>query len=160
MSYTITVDIFCDSCPAWMEEGGAAASKPDKKEANGRAKWFGWTVKGKKHYCPKCVEKRKALSDREGGWGMSELLISLDRQRCKNLDHGPFLIDESASEVECKTCGHRMNPMYALTLMARNDRRWKWRNDELKRIADKATEKNKTKCEHCSKMTRIVKVRT
>lgn len=71
-------------------------------------------------------------------------------------DHkGPYLVDNSKDEVECKTCGAKLNPIWVLRQLASHETRWhetsKRYADEMKRLSDRS----RTKCEHCHKLTRI-----
>lgn len=69
--------------------------------------------------------------------------------------HVRFTIDERLALVECSDCGERLDPMYALTTLARQENRY---HDLHERYADQMKrlgERSKTKCEHCQKLTRI-----
>jgi ribosomal protein S27E len=76
-----------------------------------------------------------------------------DPPKCSHF--GPFAIDQKATEVTCKKCGEKVSPMYVLHMLAMSETRWheaqKRYQDEMKRL----NERNRTKCQHCSKMTRI-----
>lgn len=69
--------------------------------------------------------------------------------------HRRFTIDDKAQEVECRDCGEKLNPMYALVQLARQETRYHELHarydDELKRLA----ERSRTTCRHCGKMTPI-----
>jgi DNA-directed RNA polymerase subunit RPC12/RpoP len=69
--------------------------------------------------------------------------------------HKRFIIDETLDTVECRDCGEKLNPMYALKTLARQESQYHQYHaryqDELRRLS----ERSKTKCEHCRKMTRI-----
>lgn len=66
-----------------------------------------------------------------------------------------YIVDEKLAEVECGKCGAKLNPMWVLAEIARNDRRMQEAairyQDEQRRLA----ERQRTKCEHCERMTRI-----
>lgn len=68
---------------------------------------------------------------------------------------GPFLVDDKAATVECQQCGERLDPMYVLGRLAREETRWhethKRYHEELARLK----ERSRTKCQHCGEMTRI-----
>lgn len=82
-------------------------------------------------------------------------LLQVDTRACAH--RGPYVVDESLSEVECATCHAKLNPMWVLTRMANREtsmeRHRATYQDEMQRLA----ERKKTKCEHCRKMTRISK---
>lgn len=69
--------------------------------------------------------------------------------------HRRFTVDERLGQVECRDCKEKLNPMFALLSLCRQEGRY-WElharyQDELARLAARS----KTKCEHCDKMTRI-----
>lgn len=67
----------------------------------------------------------------------------------------PYIVDEKLAEVECGRCGAKLNPMWVLSQLAIHDRRYeegqKRYQEEMKRLS----ERERTKCESCGKMTRI-----
>lgn len=69
--------------------------------------------------------------------------------------HRRFVIDDHLQQVECRDCGEKLNPMYALAQLARQENRYHELHaryhDELHRLA----ERSRTKCQHCGKMTSI-----
>jgi len=75
-------------------------------------------------------------------------------RKCK---HTKFIVDESLNEVECGICGEKLNPIWVISQMANKEHRALIRLDEINKIADKALAKTKCKCQHCHKMTDIVK---
>jgi len=76
------------------------------------------------------------------------------RFKCLHVMVG-YVIDPSAAEVECGGCGEKLNPMWVLGQLVTADRRFAESQaryqDEQKRLA----ERQRTKCYHCGKMTRI-----
>jgi len=81
----------------------------------------------------------------------------LSEERSYKCMHRRFTIDDRLGHVECRDCKEKLNPMHALTMLARQETQYhelhERYQDELKRLA----ERSKTKCEHCQKMTRISK---
>lgn len=69
--------------------------------------------------------------------------------------HAAFIVDEQKQEVECASCGERLNAMWVLSYLASEDRQFK----DTRKLADEAMtrlqERSRTKCQHCGKMTRI-----
>ena len=69
--------------------------------------------------------------------------------------HDRFVVDEKKSEVECADCKEKLNPMWVLVHLAAMDSRMreasKRYKDEMARLSDRS----RTKCEHCGKMTGI-----
>jgi hypothetical protein len=88
-----------------------------------------------------------------------ENIIQIQSRRCEKaqLFHGPYLVDASLREVECKACGRMLNPIDVLIHLSRQESQL---NEKFKRIQWKvqlADKKNRCKCENCGKMTRVEK---
>jgi hypothetical protein len=66
-----------------------------------------------------------------------------------------YIVDDALAEVECGQCGAKLNPMWVLIRLANEDRRYeesqKRHQEEMKRLS----ERERTKCFNCGKMTRI-----
>ncbi len=73
---------------------------------------------------------------------------------CSHL-YTQYVVDEALSEVECYKCKAKLNPMWVLTRLANEDRRYEEaqnrHQDEMRRLSERSL----TKCFHCGKMTRI-----
>ncbi len=69
--------------------------------------------------------------------------------------HNKYIIDERMEHVECALCGEKLNPMWVLGELCYKEARFNMRIDHLVKVVEKADKKNRCKCEHCSKMTRI-----
>ena len=69
--------------------------------------------------------------------------------------HEQFVVDQAKAEVECGTCGERLNPMWVLQQLTARDSRFhdahRIYNETMKRLDERV----RTKCDHCGKMTRI-----
>jgi hypothetical protein len=69
--------------------------------------------------------------------------------------HRRFTIDDKLQQVECRDCKEKLNPMFALVQLARQETRFHdlhaRYHDELARLAAR----ERTKCQHCNQMTRI-----
>ncbi|ODN41126.1 hypothetical protein [Piscirickettsia litoralis] len=76
------------------------------------------------------------------------------RTRCQ---HGRFRVDHRMAYVECGICGEKINPMWALHNIAKQESRYSLRLDSLNAQSEKAALKNRCKCQHCGKMTKIAK---
>ena len=66
-----------------------------------------------------------------------------------------FIVDESLATVECGACHEKLNPMWVLNTLAKEDRRMHEAHDRYKDEMRRLTERSSTKCQHCQKMTRI-----
>lgn len=66
-----------------------------------------------------------------------------------------YKIRDGETEVECGVCGTRLNPMFVLMRIASQETGFthtrKVYQEEMKRLS----ERSKTQCNHCGKMTRI-----
>lgn len=74
------------------------------------------------------------------------------REQCH---HSSFIVDDAKAEVECATCGTKLNPMWVLHHLACEERGYHDTHrryvEEMKRLSERSA----TKCRHCGKMTRI-----
>lgn len=86
---------------------------------------------------------------------MSENVIKLVNKFSIKCRHSKFLIDESLALVECGICGEKLNPIWVLSELSKKEHRLYQSMQNAKETADKADQKNKCKCEHCQKITRI-----
>jgi hypothetical protein len=66
-----------------------------------------------------------------------------------------YIVDETLAEVECGKCHAKLNPIWVLGRLAREDRRYKDAaaryQEEMKRLSARS----RTKCMNCGQMTRI-----
>lgn len=69
--------------------------------------------------------------------------------------HGHFLVDEKAAEVECGLCHEKLNPMWVLGRIAHDDWRLRERWASMKAEVDLLAPKLRAKCKHCGKMTPV-----
>jgi ribosomal protein S27E len=83
------------------------------------------------------------------------LLRPWEVQKHDKCMHHSFVVDDKKTEVECATCGEKLNPMWVLVQLASKDMRMqeaaKRYKDEMARLA----ERERTKCQHCGQITRI-----
>lgn len=66
-----------------------------------------------------------------------------------------YVIDEAAAEVECGRCKAKLNAMWVLNRLANEDRRYVESQARYQQENARLSARQKTKCEHCDKMTRI-----
>jgi len=69
--------------------------------------------------------------------------------------HERFEVDEKLSEVKCKACGQKMNPMWVLVQIAHRENRLSERLLNLRTECRLLEGRVRTKCDNCGKMTRI-----
>lgn len=88
-------------------------------------------------------------------------IIEIKSKFCKQADgkykHGPYVVDSKLATVECKSCGMQISPIYVLEEFARSELALRERINRFKKDAEKAAQKNRTKCENCGNLTRIIK---
>ena len=71
--------------------------------------------------------------------------------------HNKFIIDDSLTTVECGICGYQLNPIWVIDQLRFQESRYSMAMEEIKKTLEKAKAKTRCKCEHCKKMTRIVR---
>jgi hypothetical protein len=76
-------------------------------------------------------------------------------QRTGECAHKQVLVDECKQELECADCHEKINPIWYLMMMAREEGLWKRRQEKYKEALAKISERKRTTCQHCGKMTRI-----
>lgn len=85
-------------------------------------------------------------------WGYFADPVAPGRSRMVNAS---YLIREGETEVECSLCGTKLDPMFVLRILAHEESKWmetrKHYQEEMRRLR----ERERTKCNHCGKMTRI-----
>ncbi len=69
--------------------------------------------------------------------------------------HRRLLVDEAKSDVTCKDCGERINPIWILNEMSKKESWHRTQVMDMRRRIEKLSSKLRCKCEHCGKMTRI-----
>lgn len=66
-----------------------------------------------------------------------------------------YIVDPELDRVTCANCDKVFNPMAVLTELTRQESRWmmnyRHADEKMKRLS----EKQRTKCNHCGKMTKI-----
>jgi len=82
------------------------------------------------------------------------VLLKIRNWKCR---HNKFLIDPQLGYVECGICGEKLNPMWVLEQLCSEEARYYKHLEALTELAKKAEKKNRCKCEHCKKMTKIQK---
>jgi len=68
---------------------------------------------------------------------------------------GHFIIDASLAEVTCADCKEKLNPMWVLQQLAGRDRRFAEAHETYAKQMKRLSERERTKCDHCGKLTRI-----
>lgn len=66
-----------------------------------------------------------------------------------------YLIREGETEVECGLCGTRLDPMFVLRRLANEETQWERTRQSYREEMKRLAERERTKCQHCGKMTRI-----
>lgn len=66
-----------------------------------------------------------------------------------------YLIREGETEVECSLCNTRLDPMFVLRELACKEHRWNHQRQTYQEEMRRLSERTRTKCDHCGKMTRI-----
>lgn len=66
-----------------------------------------------------------------------------------------YRIRQGETEVECGLCSGKLDPMWVLQQLARNESRWLQNRLRAQEEQKRLSERERTKCEHCKQMTRI-----
>lgn len=72
--------------------------------------------------------------------------------KCKHLH---VLVDSELADVQCQDCGEKLNPIWVLYRLATEESRFDHRRKALMDEREKLQAKQRTKCQHCGKMTRV-----
>jgi uncharacterized protein (UPF0212 family) len=73
--------------------------------------------------------------------------------------HGKFQVNTELGYVECGKCGEHLNPMWVLGQLCRPEEDLRRSLKYYEAMAETAKDKNRCKCEHCGKLTKIHKGR-
>lgn len=66
-----------------------------------------------------------------------------------------YLIREGETEVECSLCETKLDPMFVLRKLAHEETKWERSRKTYREEMARLNERKATKCEHCSRMTRV-----
>lgn len=79
--------------------------------------------------------------------------IAFARQgQCRHLN---ISVHEDRAEVSCRDCGEKLNPIWVLTRMAKEETKWSLRRSEFIAARAEFAKRQRCKCQHCGQMTRI-----
>jgi hypothetical protein len=73
----------------------------------------------------------------------------------KSCRHRRIIVDEELAEVVCETCGAKLNPVAMLARFSKEETRWVRERNSLIELRKQLEEKQRCKCQHCGKFTRI-----
>jgi len=69
--------------------------------------------------------------------------------------HTRFLVDPALTQVTCRDCGEKIDPMFALLQLADKETRYHELHDRYHDELNRLAVRQKTKCQFCGQMTRI-----
>jgi len=72
--------------------------------------------------------------------------------QCRHLN---VSVHEDLAEVICRDCEVKLNPIWVLTRMAREETKWSLRRNEFITARSELAKRQRCKCQHCGQMTRI-----
>jgi len=87
----------------------------------------------------------------------NNVLISF-KEKKKEIDgceHNSILVDADLWEIECAECHEKLNPIEYLIKLAQNERLVKMEATMIREQIKQLSNRVRTKCQHCGKMTRI-----
>ena len=73
---------------------------------------------------------------------------------CRHLN---ISVHEDRVEVVCRDCGEKLNPIWVLTRMAKEETKWRLRRSEFMAARAELAKRQRCKCQHCGNMTQIIK---
>ena len=82
----------------------------------------------------------------------SAFVVNNFSSRCM---HNKYILDESLKKVTCGICSKELSPVWVLMQYRNHENRLRMSINALEKVKDRADKKNKCKCEHCGKMTKI-----
>jgi len=77
------------------------------------------------------------------------------RRHLGECQHARLMVDERHALVECLACGEKLNPISVLTRVAREESRLGALIDSYRTARADWEKRQRTKCQHCGRMTRI-----
>ena len=83
-----------------------------------------------------------------------ELVHYDPKQHCNHI-FVSYRIRDGEADVECGGCGTRLDPMFVLKQLARQDSLYSRRQEAAVQTAKELEKRKRTTCDHCGKMTRI-----
>jgi hypothetical protein len=89
------------------------------------------------------------------GSGNSDLLSLVSANGVPKCLHKHVIVSEEESEVTCEDCGTKLNPIYVLGRMAREESRWEREGRRIIEARKMLSERSRCKCQHCGKITHI-----
>lgn len=86
-------------------------------------------------------------------------VIELKSFLCKGdrWKHGPYLVDRRMSEVTCKTCGAKLNPMDVLHDLAGDESRLRYTYELILKASEAAEKRLRYRCGWCGHFNRLGK---
>lgn len=72
-------------------------------------------------------------------------------------EHWNAMVDKELSYLICRNCGEHLDPIQYLYKLSIEERAIEFRLTNLQKLEKQILNKNKCKCEHCQKMTTIVR---
>jgi hypothetical protein len=77
--------------------------------------------------------------------------------QCSHYYGVKYIVDEAKSHVECSGCGAQLNPMWVLKRLTIKDSTFHEAAKRYQAELAELSERKRTGCEHCGKMTRITR---
>lgn len=81
-------------------------------------------------------------------------LQPVDPRACQHYV-GPFTIDVDAGKCVCQECKQEVSPMFVLQRLMHSESQWVRNRDQYQDEMKRLSERSRTTCEHCRKMTRV-----
>lgn len=72
--------------------------------------------------------------------------------QCRHLN---IRVNEDLAEVVCRDCDAKLNPIWVLIRMGKEETKWAFRRTEYIKMREALAQRSRCKCQHCGQMTRI-----
>ena len=85
----------------------------------------------------------------------SNIISIQSRDMSRDCKHFRIKVDKNLWYIECADCGEKLDPIYWLSLRAREEDFVRWEKSELERHVKRLQNKTRVKCRNCGTFTDI-----
>lgn len=91
----------------------------------------------------------------KNGENVISIEVARERFDAKHCKHRKVTVDEKLSYLKCRDCKETVNPIWWITRLAQEWWRVKNLYEQNRRAAALFEEKQRTRCEHCGRFTKV-----
>lgn len=81
--------------------------------------------------------------------------VVIELTRYRTCFHNALVVDSELEKIQCKDCGEKLNPFFAIKKLMRLSEDWKRQKAQADLAREALEKKKRTKCMHCKKMTPV-----